>query len=236
MKCGHEEPSREDTSFNAKPNLSWKEEFEITLFSDDKAEMVKLGENQTGKWTMVYDEGFDIEFENRSFFAFSKYIIEKDDKEGVFKHKSLCYSTCVGWYKNKQNTMWGCYKAYKTDTNKDEIVYFNTKPIEDSKNENRLDLSNNRKNIVEKMRFKMISNSISSRQLQKNNYLDFLKNVKKDWNMEFYPEFLNKTNFELNQLAGMARNTKNKHKDNFLFRFKNVNFKERQLLDTIKKY
>ena len=27
-----------------------------------------------GKWTMVYDEGFDVITENYTFFAFSRYI------------------------------------------------------------------------------------------------------------------------------------------------------------------
>jgi len=29
-----------------------------------------------GKWTMVYDEGFEVKLDNLNFFSFSKYSID----------------------------------------------------------------------------------------------------------------------------------------------------------------
>jgi len=31
--------------------------------------------NVVGKWTMVYDEGFEVRLDNLNFFSFSKYSI-----------------------------------------------------------------------------------------------------------------------------------------------------------------
>lgn len=39
MKCGHLEPSTEDTSFRANPNLSFSKEYSVQLNNDDKAEL-----------------------------------------------------------------------------------------------------------------------------------------------------------------------------------------------------
>lgn len=70
---------------------------------------------------MVYDEGFSIEFEELSFFAFSNYSIEKDQTSNIYKSK--CYSTCVGWYRNKDSSQWGCYRGYKVGKNPESVTY-----------------------------------------------------------------------------------------------------------------
>lgn len=54
---------------------------------------------------MIYDEGFEINIADYSFFTFSKY--ESDNVE----FKSVCDQTLVGWYNN--NGKKGCYKGYK---------------------------------------------------------------------------------------------------------------------------
>jgi cathepsin C len=75
---------------------------------------------------MVYDEGFNMEFDDLTFFAFSKYSIDKKTTPGKIHYNSQCFSTCVGWYHNKSQNKWGCYKARRADvdnssetTNKD---------------------------------------------------------------------------------------------------------------------
>jgi hypothetical protein len=37
MRCGHEEPSNEETSFTAHPNLSFSEKYKLDLLSNDTA-------------------------------------------------------------------------------------------------------------------------------------------------------------------------------------------------------
>jgi hypothetical protein len=72
---------------------------------------------------MVYDEGFDINFEKKSesYFAFLKY--GPNNTNGKFKSKwvSYCHATLNGWYHNK-NGEWGCFKAIKDGVNSDEAT------------------------------------------------------------------------------------------------------------------
>jgi hypothetical protein len=40
----------------------------------DDGTVSRAGESVgTGKWTMVYDEGFEVQFKGVKYFAFSKY-------------------------------------------------------------------------------------------------------------------------------------------------------------------
>ena len=108
---------------------------------------------------MVYDEGFNMDFENLSFFAFSKYFIDKSNPSKT-QFNSMCYSTGVGWYHNKEKTKWGCYKAQKLGVNADEIT------TKDTKNDvSILEPTNNlEKNIINSMlnmQFKSISTEIT---------------------------------------------------------------------------
>lgn len=79
---------------------------------------------------MIYNQGFNLEFSDLSFFAFSKYEI-KEDANKKKKFNSKCYSTCVGWYRNSDKTKWGCYQAFKLNENPDEITFFNSNFYED---------------------------------------------------------------------------------------------------------
>jgi hypothetical protein len=71
---------------------------------------------------MVYDEGFNMDFDELSFFAFSNYIIQTGE-DGTRTYKSKCYSTCVGWYRNKDGSQWGCYRAFKLGKNPELVTY-----------------------------------------------------------------------------------------------------------------
>ena len=59
---------------------------------------------------MIYDEGFEINIGDYSFFAFSKYY-----PEGKNHFESDCGQTLVGWYNNKRTGEKGCYNAVKKD-------------------------------------------------------------------------------------------------------------------------
>jgi cathepsin C len=67
--------------------------------------------SQTGTWTMVYDEGFEVKVSNRVFFAFSNFTFQG---EGFGKKNvSHCGDTMVGWYENQDRSGFGCYYAEK---------------------------------------------------------------------------------------------------------------------------
>lgn len=116
---------------------------------------------------MVYDEGFNMDFENLSFFAFSKYFIDKSNPSKT-QFNSMCYSTCVGWYHNKDKSKWGCYKAQKVGVNANEITAKDTKNnvsiLEPNNN-----LENNILNSMLNMQFKSIGSEITFSELKSNN-------------------------------------------------------------------
>jgi len=71
---------------------------------------------------MIYNEGFDIIVNNRSYFAFSKYS-KNDRKNKKIKTKwvSQCYSTLVGWY-HIGKEKWGCFYAKKMVDNPQQVT------------------------------------------------------------------------------------------------------------------
>merc|ERR1712070_19802 len=71
------------------------------------------GKQHKGTWTMVYDEGFEVNVNNKRFFAFSKFA----------NGKSECKSTWPGWHhdaKNPDKQSWGCYTGTKRSEEIDE--------------------------------------------------------------------------------------------------------------------
>ena len=116
MKCGHQEPSTEDTSYLAQSPFPLNNEYQLTLTSDNKAEIIFNNVNKNfGNWTMIYDEGFNIDFDNLSLFAFSKFV-KVGMETGKNIYKSQCSSTCVGWMRSPNEELWGCYKAIKKNS------------------------------------------------------------------------------------------------------------------------
>lgn len=75
---------------------------------------------------MVYDEGFSLEFEEFSFFAFFKYTIELEKTN--ISYKSFCHSALTGWYNNKAKSEWGCFQASKLNIpNKNQATFVKIK-------------------------------------------------------------------------------------------------------------
>ena len=123
MRCGHDEPSNENTAYIDNIEF-WQEEYSVVLGSDGRSAL-KIGDKiSNGNWTMVYDEGFNIDTEDWTFFAFSKYIpTVKTSLKPTYKSK--CYQTCTGWYASSDNSLWGCYVATKINVNENTIFQLN---------------------------------------------------------------------------------------------------------------
>ena len=135
MKCGHSEPSSENNAYLAQSPYPLDLEYHVVLKNVSTAVLTMPNtpnnKQQIGNWTMVYDEGFNIDTEDWSFFAFSKYeVVETPDANNYPSKKifnSKCYATCVGWYTNKKMNKWGCYQAYKKGVNPNQVISSNTK-------------------------------------------------------------------------------------------------------------
>ena len=73
---------------------------------------------------MVYDEGFDVNIDDYSFFAFSKYAPNPraNPFSGKKKEKfvSMCYSTLLGWF--HKGDEWGCFFATKNNEKPNKIT------------------------------------------------------------------------------------------------------------------
>ena len=77
LKCGHNKPDGNLDHYDMDVEKSFNTKYEIMIHLE-RPNMVQsvINNSQIGKWTMVYDEGFNIDFKNYTFFAFSKYNIE----------------------------------------------------------------------------------------------------------------------------------------------------------------
>lgn len=77
------------------------ENVQITLYFPDVA-VDKSG--NTGFWTMIYNQGFEVVIGGRKYFAFSYY-------EGTMKQD--CSVTLPGWVHNEDGRNWACYTGKK---------------------------------------------------------------------------------------------------------------------------
>lgn len=57
---------------------------------------------------MIYDEGFEVAVDGKTFFAFSKFTL---DGEG--KNVTDCSQTLTGWWKEGDGVSYGCYYGRK---------------------------------------------------------------------------------------------------------------------------
>lgn len=106
--CGHQKPDNQDSQppldFVTAAAGSTKR---VTLSDPDTA---NSDSGETGSWTMIYDEGFEVVLGDQVFFAFSKFDFIQDPNKGK-TNISHCAATEVGWYHDKTRSQWGCYVA-----------------------------------------------------------------------------------------------------------------------------
>lgn len=60
--------------------------------------------NNEGFWTIIYNQGFEVNVAGRKYFAFSKYN----------KTESMCHQILPGWSHNVLGSDWACYTGMKT--------------------------------------------------------------------------------------------------------------------------
>jgi len=108
--CGHLHPDIEE----GQPARNViKGPTSVQQFTLHNPSTVSTPSGKKGTWTMVYDEGFEVNVDGRSFFAFSNFTFQKDPVTHLKKNFSHCGDTMVGWYQNTQRTEFGCYYGSK---------------------------------------------------------------------------------------------------------------------------
>lgn len=117
--CGHSRPDAEQfqphrdivlSSIHGKNAVA--AELAVTL---EKPNIAKLKDGRKGTWTMVYDEGFEVNVDGFSYFAFSNFTFKpKTTHNKDHRNVSHCGETMVGWYRNDNRSMYGCYYGVKT--------------------------------------------------------------------------------------------------------------------------
>ena len=118
LTCGHKLPDSVMTMVDSKvryatPNFEVDTEYKLTLSSPDTAVDDK---GNKGSWTMIYDEGFEVQINGRKFFTFFVYEprTENANPEEVGDFFSICDETFSGWYHNDDEKDWGCYVGKRT--------------------------------------------------------------------------------------------------------------------------
>lgn len=218
-------PSLEKTAYLVKPDSTFNKEIFVELNNNDKSVLEIKDKKIQGNWTMIYNEGFDIQAENYSFFTFSKYSPDRVnlDRVNLFKKvwKSKCYSTLVGFY-HKGDNHWGCFYAEKIGENPDLITNNDV--------ENKLHVVEGKVQPLLKMNFKEENvfgniNFLQSKEKEtlvlNSKFKDHAKvveriNSMKDglWEAANYQEYDNLTIEELNDRAGKKRHS---HSNKSLF-------------------
>lgn len=108
--CGHLHPDTED----GQPSRDAVPASGVTkLITLSGPNVAKSSTDSKGTWTMVYDEGFEVNVDMHSFFAFSNFTFQRDATTHEKKNVSHCGETMVGWYEDTKRSEFGCYYGAK---------------------------------------------------------------------------------------------------------------------------
>jgi len=126
LKCGHKRPDQNLDHYNVEVDKVFKHKYEFIVRIERPDKVYSIKDNkQVGKWTMIYDEGFEFTIFDQVFFAFNRYkkvgrfSASNTDTEETKGYVNICNKTFLGWYHNKSTIkQWGCYWGEQIENNK----------------------------------------------------------------------------------------------------------------------
>jgi cathepsin C len=136
---------------------------------------------------MVYDEGFEVTVEGMKFFAFSNYSLKVDPVTHKKTNTSHCGDTTIGWYHNVDRTQFGCYYGQKVVKPEPSAVPQKAKV-------------NNTEHVE-----KVLDHEAMTQKVDKLNKK--IAMLQLGWKARVVPKFIGKTMSEINNYAGIKRNT-----------------------------
>ena len=193
--CGHDSPGKASTSAKALLegfevqntfSLVLKEDFSValkqknTVFSENLIEKDEEKEEK-GVWNIIYDEGFEIEFNGTKYFAFSSYTYNDQNPSKSISH---CEKTLVGWYISVETQEKGCYRAHKENFTSENVTNF--------------------QEISTKKLVKPIFSLYSIEEVHRKNVKN-INSQQKSWEAAIDPMFARMSFNELNSFAGRKK-------------------------------
>eukprot|EP00931_Biecheleriopsis_adriatica_P003797 TRINITY_DN105556_c0_g1_i1.p1 TRINITY_DN105556_c0_g1~~TRINITY_DN105556_c0_g1_i1.p1 ORF type:complete len:513 (-),score=103.41 TRINITY_DN105556_c0_g1_i1:18-1556(-) len=104
--CGHQMPDSE-----AHQPTVMLEQVDLHLQVDLQSPNHAQSAESSGNWTMIYDEALEVNIDGYSFLAFSRF--ELFQEKGIQKNISRCGETQLGWYRDDNRGLWGCFYGRK---------------------------------------------------------------------------------------------------------------------------
>jgi len=106
--CGHLRPDNEAKQ----PPVVLSEVGDQKKVSLRSPNIASTASSDDGRWTMIYDEAFEVKVDGLSLLAFSRFDLSY--KNGQRTNTSRCGETQLGWYHNSDRTQFGCFYARKS--------------------------------------------------------------------------------------------------------------------------
>jgi len=145
-------------------------------------------DGKKGGWTMIYDEGFEVDGDGLEFFAFSKFQLLPASMRsfaGQTAIKSDCSRTEVGWYRDAEKGQFGCYYGTKKFAHGSYVAA--------------------EKSMLQTPKSRSYYAALSRKEMQVD--VDEVNHRQSDWTAKVYSRFEGKSMHQLNTFAGLQRST-----------------------------